>query len=217
MRAMAGKVFSFLKDNRPRAGLTISQTLFMEKGRHMTVFSLAKDTEISEEYYPEHYGYFVLEGTLVIESKGQEKTLNDMEGIFLPPKSTYMLKAPKDVIYIEIEYQEEMEMNLVNANEIFSLKNLLPVESGKIINTDLINNDAVKIVVMSFDAGCALPEHAANGEALFFCLDGEGVIRSNGIDFPIKAGENFVFAPGELHTVTAVTPFKMALVLVKKS
>ena len=68
---------------------------------------------------------------------------------------------------------------------------------------------------MSFGAGCELPEHAAPGEALFFCLEGEGIITTNGTPYPIKGGENFVFAPGELHSVKAVSDFKMALVLVK--
>lgn len=216
MQLKKNQVFSLIADNQPRKGLTISQTLFMEKGKHITVFSLAQGTEISEEYYPNHYGYLVLQGTLKLCFRDRDKELKAWDGIFLSKGSTYRVEASEDVIYAEIEYQEETEMNLVNANEIFQLKELLPVEEGKIVNADLVNTDAVKIVVMSFDAGCELPEHAAPGEALFFCLDGEGVITTNGKPYSIKGGENFVFAPGELHSVKAVTPFKMALVLVKQ-
>ena len=215
MQLKPNQIFSLIQENQPRKGLTISQTLFMEKGKHMTVFSLADGTEISEEYYPNHYGYLVLQGTLQLIFCDGEKKLTAWDGVFLSKESTYRVKAVEDVIYVEIEYQEEQNMNLVNANEIFQLKELLPVEAGKIVNADLVNTDAVKIVVMSFGAGCELPEHAAPGEALFFCLEGEGIITTNGTPYPIKGGENFVFAPGELHSVKAVSDFKMALVLVK--
>lgn len=47
---------------------------------------------------------------------------------------------------------------------------------------------------MSFGAGTGLSEHAAPGEALIFALEGKAVIRYEGQDHEIKAGENFAFA-----------------------
>lgn len=61
--------------------------------------------------------------------------------------------------------------------------------------------------------GAGLSEHAAPGEAIIFALDGEGVIGYEGVDHPIKAGENFHFAKGGLHSVKATKKFKMALLL----
>lgn len=87
-------------------------------------------------------------------------------------------------------------MNL-NSKEIFALKDLLPYQEGSIVNRDIVNGDKVKFVLMSFDAGCALSEHAAPGEALIFALE----------------GQNFKFDKNGMHSVKAVTPFKMALLL----
>ena len=55
---------------------------------------------------------------------------------------------------------------VIKAGEVFKLAELLPYQEGKIVNMDLAHNDKMKFVVMSFDAGTGLSEHAAPGEAL---------------------------------------------------
>ena len=101
----------------------------------------------------------------------------------------------------------------VKTGEIFKLAKLLPYQDGKIINMDVVRNNRMKFVVMSFDAGTGLAEHAAPGEALIFALDGEGVIGYEGKEHVIHAGENFAFAKGGAHWVKARRRFKMALLL----
>ncbi len=101
----------------------------------------------------------------------------------------------------------------VKAGEVFQLKDLVPYAEGRIVNMDVVHNEKMKFVVMAFDEGTSLSEHAAPGEAIIFALDGEGVIRYEGEDHLIHAGENFHFAKGGLHAVKAVKQFKMALLL----
>ena len=103
--------------------------------------------------------------------------------------------------------------NAVKAGEVFKLAELLPYQEGKIINMDVAHNEKMKFVIMSFDEGTGLSEHAAPGEALIFALDGEGVIGYDGKAHPIKAGENFKFAAGGKHWVKANGRFKMALLM----
>ena len=50
-----GQVFTFAGTNAPRAGMTISETLFMSPEEHATIFSIAAGTDISEEFYPHPY------------------------------------------------------------------------------------------------------------------------------------------------------------------
>ena len=78
---------------------------------------------------------------------------------------------------------------------------------------DVVANDKTKFVVMSFDGGPGLSEHAAPGEALIFALDGDGIIGYEGKEYHISAGENFRFAKGGKHYVKANGKFKMALLL----
>lgn len=95
----------------------------------------------------------------------------------------------------------------------YSDRSVLPYMEGKIANMDVVHNDKMNFVVMAFDEGTGLSEHAAPGETLIFALDGEGVIGYEGKDHPIKAGENFHFAKAGLHSVKATKRFKMALLL----
>ena len=103
---------------------------------------------------------------------------------------------------------------VIKAGEVFQLKNLVPYQDGKIVNMDIASDNNMKFVVMAFDAGTGLSQHAAPGEAIVFALDGEGIIGYEGKEYPIKAGEQFHFAKGGLHSVKAVSKFKMALLLV---
>lgn len=217
MQISKGTVFSFPDTNRPRKDLTISQAVHMGPASYITVFSLGAGTDISREYYPGSSLYLVLEGALRLLFDGSCCHLHAGDAVMVPCGSEYAAEAAEDTVYMEIGNQEDAEMKLVKPNEIFQLKDLLPTESGKIVNADIVNTSGVKIVLMSFDAGCMLPEHAAPAEALFFCLDGEAVITEDGCDYPIRAGQNFVFGKGNLHSVKAVTPFKMALILVKEA
>ena len=101
----------------------------------------------------------------------------------------------------------------IKAGQVFKLAELLPYQDGQIVNMDIVHNDKMKFVVMAFDEGTGLSEHAAPGEAIIFALDGEGVIGYEDEEYPIKAGENFHFAKGGMHSVKANKKFKMALLL----
>ncbi len=101
----------------------------------------------------------------------------------------------------------------IKAGEVFELAGLVPYADSRIVNMDVAHNDKMKFVVMSFDEGCGLSEHAAPGEALVFALDGEAVIGYEGTDHSIKSGESFHFAKAGLHSVRATKRFKMALLL----
>jgi len=102
----------------------------------------------------------------------------------------------------------------VKAGEVFKLAELLQFQDGKIVNMDVVHNDKMKFVLMAFDEGTGLSEHAAPGEAIIFALDGEGVIVYEGVSHSIKAGENFHFAKARRHSVEATKKFKMALLLI---
>lgn len=103
--------------------------------------------------------------------------------------------------------------NVIQSGKVFSLAELVPYQDGKIVNMDVISDPKMKFVVMSFDEGTGLSEHAAPGEALIFALDGEGIIGYEGKEYHLHAGENFKFAKNGKHWVKAKGRFKMALLL----
>jgi len=214
MKEKTGIVFSIAKDNEPVPGCTISREVH-GGDNSITYFSLAKGTDISAEIYPYHKFLLVAEGTLTVYGReGQEQQLAPGEGILAPTDVPVGMKTETGAVYTEMQIRKEDMMNeVIKAGEVFKLADMVPYQDGKIINMDVVHNEKMKFVVMAFDAGTGLSEHAAPGEALIFALDGEAVIGYEGQEHPIKAGENFHFAKGGLHFVKADKRFKMGLLL----
>lgn len=104
-------------------------------------------------------------------------------------------------------------MNTQKEGMVFQLKDEIPYQEGKIVNKDIINDEHLKLVVMSFTKDTRLAEHAAPGDALLFALEGSAVITYEGVDHIIKAGENFKFAKNGLHAINVKENFKMAILL----
>ena len=214
MKEKVGEVFSIANDNLPMPGCTISKEV--HGGENGIIhFSLAKNTDISAEIFPYHKLLIVAEGSLeVYGANGYRKALHTGDSVLTSMDTPVGMKSDTGAVYTEIEIRRNDIVNeAIKAGEVFRLAELVPYAEGKIVNMDVVHNDKMKFVVMAFDEGTGLSEHAAPGEALIFALDGEGVIGYEGKEHPIKAGENFHFAKAGLHSVKATKRFKMALLL----
>ena len=214
MKEKAGVVFSIAKDNPPVPGCTISKAVHCGTN-DIIYFSLAKNIDISAEIYPYYKLIIIAEGGIeVYGNDGFAKMLHTGECMITLTGTPMGMRTSEGAVYTEIFIRRDDIMNeAIKAGEVFKLAELVPYAEGKIVNMDVVHNDKMKFVVMAFDEGTGLSEHAAPGEAIIFALDGEGVIGYEGQDHPIKAGENFRFAKAGLHSVKAAKKFKMALLL----
>ena len=214
MKEKVGEIFSIAKDNQPVPGCTISKAVHSGMN-DIIYFSLAKNTDISAEIYPYYKLLLVADGSVgVYGAEGFSKTLHTGDCMITLTDTPMGMRTSEGAVYTEISIRRNDIMNeAIKAGEVFKLAELVPYVEGKIVNMDVVHNDKMKFVVMAFDEGTGLSEHAAPGEAIIFALDGEGVIGYEGEDHPIKAGENFHFAKAGLHSVKATKKFKMALLL----
>lgn len=213
MKLTAGQVFSLGRTHAPVAGCTVSQQI--AGGRNpVWIFSLGAGTDISAEIYPYYKLLLVQEGRLQLTGALAGRVLEPGQSLLTPTGIPVGMSADVDTVYVEVEIQKEDIMNkAVEAGKAFKLAELLPYQEGRIVNMDVVHNDKMKFVIMAFDAGTGLSEHAAPGDALIFALDGEGIIGYEGKAHTLKAGEQFRFAKNGLHWVKAEKPFKMALLL----
>lgn len=214
MNEKTGEVFSIAKDNQPVPGCTISKAVH-SGSNDVIYFSLAKNTDISAEIYPYYKLLIVADGNMeVYGTDGFSKKVKTEESIVTLTDAPMGMRTSEGAVYTEIMIRKDDIMNdAIKAGEVFKLADLVPYVEGKIVNMDVVHNDKMKFVVMAFDEGTGLSEHAAPGEAMIFALDGEAVIGYEGKDHPIRAGENFHFAKAGLHSVKASKKFKMALLL----
>ncbi len=214
MKEITGTVFSLARDNPPVQGCTVSKEIYQGYENYITHFSLAEKTDISAELYEYHKVIVMLKGYMTVTAGDNKIPLKKGECIITPVNIPVGMTAGNEAIYTEIGLRRNSNMNkALKAGEVFNLGGLVPYQDGKIVNMDIASNEKMKFVVMSFDKGTGLAEHAAPGEALIFALDGEGIIGYEGKEHILKAGENFKFAKNGKHYVKANSKFKMALLL----
>ena len=206
-------IFSYKELLPIKAGHTLSLSLSNDGDKNIYLFGLAKGTDISEELYDNKSLYINLDGSIRI---GDHK-LSTNQAIFSGDLNSYAIYADEDSYLLEISYnkKEDKMLKLENMGQIFSLKDVITYLDGGISNYDVYSRDDLKIVLMAFDAGEGLTPHTAPGDALIFALEGEADMEVGDETHRIKAGEQIVFPKGVRHNVTAVTKFKMALILVK--
>ena len=198
----------------PQPGLTMSTRDSIGYPGFLTHFSLGTDTDISAERYPNVVMYLCSAGLGTVDIDGAACCLHYGEAIVVPELTLCATSTHDGFVYTEIVIGKESKMNeAVSAGTVFKLADLVPYQEDSIVNMDVVKSDLGKFVVMSFDSGCALGEHSAPGDALVFALEGKGVIRYEGVDYPIAAGENFRFEKGGMHSVRADGRFKMALLI----
>ena len=220
-------VFKIEEEHRPKAALTISTDACLGGAGKVHFFSLGPHTDISPERYDSPAIYigaggqadFVLGDGREQEVRGEDSfspvRLEKSGVLFVPGGILCGMKARETgFVYTEILLEKETKMNeILKPAEVFCLKDMIDYEKGSISNMDLASGSGAKLMILSFDEGCALSEHRAPGDALLFALEGRAVIGYEGKDYAIREGENFRFEKNGLHSVRADGRFKMALLL----
>lgn len=209
--------FSIAKDNEPLKGCTTSHALLRTGTCTVLIFSIAAGTNISAESYDSPKLWKMEKGNaevVYLNDTTQDLLYGD---VFIVPQDVPVgIRSAEGCIYTEILFSKGCSMNdIVKSGEVFALKGLLPYTEGRIVSIDIVDEPNIKFVLMSFDAGTELSPHSAPGEAIVFCLEGEGIVGYGETEYRIHEGENFRFDKGARHYVKAEKPFKMALLLVR--
>jgi quercetin dioxygenase-like cupin family protein len=100
--------------------------------------------------------------------------------------------------------------------KVIHLKDLVTYQDGSIASRMIINKKAGNITIFSFDEGEGLSEHTAPFDAVVTILDGECEIRVSGETHLLKEGDTIIFPANAPHALSAVTPFKMILIMIKE-
>jgi quercetin dioxygenase-like cupin family protein len=95
------------------------------------------------------------------------------------------------------------------------LAELLEYQDGAIVSRVLLKNKGGTVTLFAFDVGAGLSEHTAPFDALVISIEGEADISIAGTSFRIKQGETITLPANRPHAVTALTRFKMALIMIR--
>ena len=100
--------------------------------------------------------------------------------------------------------------------KVLRLKDLVTYQDGSIASRMIINSKAGSITLFSFDRDEGISEHTVPFDALAIILDGECEIRLSGVVHLLKEGETIIMPAHAPHALTAITPFKMMLVMIRE-
>lgn len=100
--------------------------------------------------------------------------------------------------------------------KVIQLSDLVDYASGTVASRMVINRKSGSVTIFSFDENEGLSEHTSPFDALVTILDGECEVWVAGKAFPMKTGETIIFPAGAPHALSALTKFKMSLVMIKE-
>ena len=96
-----------------------------------------------------------------------------------------------------------------------NLADLINYQAGSVVSRTIIDKKAGTITLFAFDSGQGLSEHTTPYDALVYVLDGEAEVTISGKPIRLKKGGLTIMPPNEPHTLSAVSKFKMLLVMIR--
>jgi quercetin dioxygenase-like cupin family protein len=83
------------------------------------------------------------------------------------------------------------------------------------VSKTIIKKTTGTVTLFAFDKGQGLSEHTAPFEALVYLIDGEAGITVGSQTHQVKKGEVIILPANVPHALTALSPFKMLLTMIK--
>ena len=105
---------------------------------------------------------------------------------------------------------------LPTAERIRSL-DLIAYQDGAVVSRTLLKRASGTVTLFAFDRGQGLSEHTAPFDALVHVLDGEAEIVIAGTSHQVAAGDLMLMPANQPHALTARTPFKMLLTMLRST
>lgn len=99
--------------------------------------------------------------------------------------------------------------------EAFTPAGLVAYAEGAVVSRTIIETGGGTVTLFAFADGEGLSEHTAPFDALVNVLDGEVKITIGGKPHRLKSGESIIMPANVPHALSAVTAFKMMLVMIK--
>ncbi|HTZ41014.1 MAG TPA: cupin domain-containing protein [Syntrophales bacterium] len=99
--------------------------------------------------------------------------------------------------------------------KVLDMSRLVEYQTGSVVSRAVIQKKTGTVTLFAFDEGQGLSEHTAPFDALLCLLDGEAQVIISGNEHLLKKGEMIIMPAHEPHSLKAVGPFKMMLVMIR--
>jgi quercetin dioxygenase-like cupin family protein len=109
--------------------------------------------------------------------------------------------------------REESAHPLSSPQDVASL---LDYQAGSVVSRTLIKKPTGTLTLFAFDKGEGLSEHSTPHDAVVEVLDGTVEITIGADLHTVRAGEGLLLPASVPHALSAVTPFKMLLIMIRE-
>jgi len=106
-------------------------------------------------------------------------------------------------------------MEASNSPAAVNLLEAVAYAADSVVSKTLLQNEGGNITLFAFDKGQGLSEHTTPFSALVHTLEGTASWTIGGSLVKVGAGEAVTLPASVPHAVTAETPFKMALIMLR--
>ncbi len=100
--------------------------------------------------------------------------------------------------------------------KVVRLPELVNYQEGAVASRMVISKKAGSVTIFSFDETEGLSEHTAPFDALVTILEGECEVWIAGKTSRLHVGETIIFPANVPHALSAITKFKMMLVMIRE-
>jgi quercetin dioxygenase-like cupin family protein len=114
------------------------------------------------------------------------------------------------------EPQPSGETNVHPLATPVSVGSLLDYQDGSVVSRTLIKKPTGTLTLFAFDQGEGLSEHSTPHDAVVEVLDGTVEVTIAGEPHRVSAGEGLLLPASIPHGLTAVTAFKMLLIMIRE-
>ena len=122
-------------------------------------------------------------------------------------------KLPKTIAMKEKNNQEKIIKLVAQAQRLIDL---IDYQEGSVVSRTIMDKKAGTVTLFAFDENEGLSEHTTPFDALIYILKGEAKVTISGKPFKLKEGELIIMPANEPHALSAVTKFKMLLIMIRK-
>ncbi len=93
---------------------------------------------------------------------------------------------------------------------------LVDVQEGSVVSREVLKKKTGTVTLFAFGEGQGLSEHSTPHDALVQVLDGIVEIHIGGVPHQVSGGEALLLPANIPHALSAVTSFKMLLIMIRE-
>lgn len=202
-----------------RDGAVVSLNLARQTGFEVSLYSFGKGESITEQVSFGDTFYWVLGGKGEFGVNGGGYMAGKGYGFMVPCQTPHFVNAVEglQLLLIQVSKKGEDEMFIKNfvQNQVVEISEQIALEKGKIVSKSLVQRDDLTMTLFAFDEGEGVSTHAAAGDAMVVVLEGSAEITVDGVTSVAQKGQSMIMPANIPHSVKAVTPYKMLLIVVK--